>query len=161
MTERELDNTEVISVGLGEWREGHDGDKLITERLGPCIGIAIYEPASKKGFLLHEPSPEEVRGTYEKFEDRLREVFSDQPGSFSRMQAWLSGGSDLFVAAINPEAAELVAQSRQFVEEAMQYIGIPRESIHINWAADYISAGMALDCTTGSCEISFSTSLSR
>jgi hypothetical protein len=89
MTERELDNTEVISVGLGEWREGHDGDKLITE------------------------------------------------------------------------AAELVAQSRQFVEEAMQYIGIPRESIHINWAADYISAGMALDCTTGSCDISFSTSLSR
>jgi len=156
MNKHEQSDEKATVVRMGEWREGEAGDILISGKLGPCVGIAIYEPASKKGFLLHEPLPEDGPGTYERFEDRLRDVFINQPGSFARMRAWLSGGSDLMVSAM-PEAAEFIVQNRQFVERAMHDIGIPDESIHVEWTPELnLSATMTLDCSNGTCAIDFS-----
>jgi chemotaxis protein CheD len=157
MHEHGRNSEKTISVGMGEWREGANGDILVTNNLGPCIGIAIYEPISKKGFLLHEPLPEDGPGTYERFEDRLRQVFSDHPGSFARMRAWLAGSSGLLASAITPGSEELVAQNRKFVEEAMRDIGIPAESVVVKWTPEFnLSASMTLDCSNGTCDIDFS-----
>jgi len=155
MKKPEQSGHEPIIARMGEWREGQAGDILITRDLGPCIGIAIYEPLTKKGFLLHEPLPEDG-GTYERFEDRLRQVFQDQPGSFERTRAWLSGGSGPSAARIRPGAEDLVAENRRFVEEAMSDLGIPPESVRVAWTPDVNhSAEMTLDCSTGTCEINF------
>jgi len=157
MVEHDPGVEKTILVRMGEWREGADGDILVTNNLGSCIGIAIYEPISKKGFLLHEPLPEDGPGTYERFEDRLRQVFSDHPGSFERMRAWLAGGSDLLASAITPGSEELVAQNRKFVEEAMRDIGIPAGSVEVSWTPESnLSASMTLDCSKGVCDIDFS-----
>jgi len=155
MNKPEQARAKDILVRIGEWREGQGDERLITHDLGPCIGVAIYEPVSKKGFLLHEPNPEDD-GTYARFEDRLRNAFIDQPGSFGGMKVWLSGGSGLLANAISSSGEQLVAENRQFVQEAMSDLGIPAESVQVAWTPDdYLSADMELDCSSGSCQITY------
>lgn len=146
----------VITVPMGAWSEGRKNDFLETLNLGPCIGVAIYEPVSNRGFLGHFPNPQEVDGSYDMLENRLRDVFSDEPESFSRMQAWLSGGARLLAPHNSPNTEALVAENRKFVATALSDIGIPEESIQvIDVPEEYIGADMTLDCAEGICHISF------
>jgi hypothetical protein len=155
MGEKEHGGENRTVVRMGEWREGGQGDVLYTQNLGPCIGVAIYEPLSKKGFLLHEPLPEDD-GTYARFEDRLRQVFEHQPGSFEGMRVWLSGSSSQLYSAISPGSLPKFADTRRFTEEAMLDLGIPPESVTVSWTpVGYISASMELDCSSGQCHIEF------
>ncbi len=45
----EAQAAERVRVLVGEWREGQGDIILETRNLGPCIGIAIYEPEVKEG----------------------------------------------------------------------------------------------------------------
>jgi chemotaxis receptor (MCP) glutamine deamidase CheD len=141
---------------MGEWREGQDDSVLETRNLGPCIGIAIYELRSKKGFLGHIPLPQDLYSAYNELEDHLRVVFADQPDSFSRMKAWLSGGSSLLASAITPGTVGFIKENQDFVASALTDIGIPKESVQVSWTPEnHLSANMSLNCATGTCQIDF------
>jgi len=48
-----------IIVGVADMKVSDDSDSaLITYSLGSCIGVAIYDPVSKVGGLLHYMLPE-------------------------------------------------------------------------------------------------------
>jgi chemotaxis protein CheD len=51
--------TNILSVGLGELVISHDPeDILVAYGLGSCVGIAMYNPVTKTGGLLHAVLPE-------------------------------------------------------------------------------------------------------
>jgi chemotaxis protein CheD len=51
--------TNSLSVGLGELVISHDPeDVLVAYGLGSCVGIAMYNPVTKTGGLLHAVLPE-------------------------------------------------------------------------------------------------------
>ena len=158
---------ETTIVHMGEWKEGQ-GDTILEAHLGPCIGVAIYEPGSKRGFLVHDPSPQESASNYQNLEDHLRLVFRDQPEAFERMQAWLSGGSPILATAwaagseglleeYSQPMADAMEENKAFVVEGMEIIGIPPEAVHTSWTPDdQLKAVLSLDCATGNCTVSFS-----
>ena len=41
--------SELIKVGMADYKVGRNPDSLISYGLGSCVGIALYDPLSKIG----------------------------------------------------------------------------------------------------------------
>lgn len=50
--------SELIRVGMADYKVGRSPDSLISYGLGSCIGIAFYDPVVKVGGLLHIMLPD-------------------------------------------------------------------------------------------------------
>ncbi len=121
---------------------------LETRNLGPCVGIAIYEPQSLTGFLAHIPNPELPGSEYYNLEGRLIQEFIRTPAVFENMRAWLAGGKT--IAGYEEHNQKM----RQWVLDGLVLMGIPQEAISARWTGDEaVSAGMKLNCADGTCEI--------
>lgn len=119
---------------------------LETCKLGPCVGIAIYEPNSQTGFMAHIPNPELPGSVYEVLENRLITNFKEE-ADFVRMKAWLGGAK-----ALGVEQAH-IDRVRQWVVDALLDMGLLHESIYAQWLGDdHLSGGMRLDCSNGNLE---------
>ncbi|NOZ76316.1 MAG: chemotaxis protein CheD [Euryarchaeota archaeon] len=44
---------ETIKVGIADYRVSRDPVNIVTVGLGSCVGIALYDPVSKVGALIH------------------------------------------------------------------------------------------------------------
>ena len=121
--------SELIRVGMADYKVGRAPDTLISYGLGSCIGISLYDPQAKVGGLLHIMLPDSTQArptdNPAKFADTgLPLMLGDvlQLGaSRSRLVAKIAGGSQMFafanatdimrVGARNAEAAKKVLRS--------------------------------------------------
>jgi chemotaxis protein CheD len=118
-------------VGVGEIACGHDPEVLITQALGSCVGVALWDPRLKIGGMAHVMLPAapggEFKGTRHRFADLavpdLVERMIDQGAGGRRIVAKLAGGASMFrgESGIDTIGDRNVAAVRYHLERA----GVP------------------------------------
>jgi len=96
--------SELIKVGMADYKVGCNPASLITYGLGSCVGIAMYDPVTKIGGLAHIMLPDstQARSTENpaKFADTaLPRMVNDMVklGAVkSRIYAKIAGGAQMF-----------------------------------------------------------------
>ncbi len=91
-------------VGVGRWAVDRGDTVLVTLALGSCVGVALYDPASQVGALLHVmlPSPQMARdrsnpGRFAETAIPLALAEMEAAGAErDRLSAWLIGGASMF-----------------------------------------------------------------
>ena len=96
-----------IVVGMADLNVGKDGDVLVTYGLGSCVGLVLYDAASKIGGMAHIMLPSSSINTdvksRAKFADTaIEEVIKkirDMGVPKSRLKAKIAGGASMFTAS--------------------------------------------------------------
>lgn len=96
--------SELIKVGMADYKVGCSPSTLISYGLGSCIGISLYDPTAKVGGLLHIMLPDSTQArptdNPAKFADTgiplmLKDVLA-LGASKTRLVAKIAGGSQMF-----------------------------------------------------------------
>lgn len=126
-----------IEVEMGEWAEARNGRVIKTGGLGPCIGVAIYDPLEKKGYIAHTMGAES-----ETIAD-LSEKLAVKIKNTSKLKVWISGGE------INGED-KYYPEFREDVISLITGLGVIKDNIEIKWINFHGQWGnLTLDCGTG------------
>lgn len=99
-----IDDPLHIVVGVGEIACGRDSEVLITQALGSCVGVALWDPRLMIGGLAHVMLPaapeSDFRGPRHRFADLavpdLVERMIDLGAGRRRIVAKLAGGASMF-----------------------------------------------------------------
>lgn len=135
-----------IEVPMGRWDTAH-AQTIGTLGLGPCIGVAVYDPNSSRGYLSHAFGGD-ITVVKEMLARAKGEV--DEVGD---LDCWVSGGK------IIPSPLKLSEQTRTNTLDLLQATGL--NQVETLWVEDRNScAVMTLDCLAGQCEVTY-VNLSR
>ena len=99
--------SELIKVGMADYKVGKNPNNLISYGLGSCVGIAVYDAVSKVGGLAHIMLPDstQARSTENpaKFADTCLPLMLDEIlklGALkSRLMVKIAGGAQMFTFA--------------------------------------------------------------
>jgi chemotaxis protein CheD len=99
--------SELIKVGMADYKVGRNPSSLITYGLGSCIGIALFDPNTKVGGLAHImlPDSKQARSAENpaKFADTAIPLMVEDlvklGGSKTRLRAKIAGGAQMFTFA--------------------------------------------------------------
>ncbi len=99
--------SELIKVGMADYKVGKNPNNLISYGLGSCVGIAVYDAVSKVGGLAHIMLPDstQARSTENpaKFADTCLPLMLDEilkMGALkSRLIVKIAGGAQMFTFA--------------------------------------------------------------
>ncbi len=94
----------VIKVGMADLKVAKAPDSLITLGLGSCIGLTLYDPATKVGGMVHYMLPDSTKlknnSNIAKFGDTgIKELYRQMianGASPRRMVAKIAGGAKMF-----------------------------------------------------------------
>ncbi len=78
-----------IEAEMGELTKVEYPNALSSGGLGPCIAIGFYDPRTKSGYMMHEPSVKLREPEIERMMDIIREDY----GSLSRLRVGVTGRS--------------------------------------------------------------------
>lgn len=134
---------EEINVGVGEMTKAYSPDILRTEGLGPCIGVAFYDPVTKSGYLMHALS-----GT--SLESRIEDIKKDY-GNLTRLRVFVTG--NCLSLSLYPEAEQEKDKlsDRYYVERIIgKYFN--RKRTKIQWLPDHHCGELSLNISTGKFE---------
>lgn len=96
---------EIIKVGMADLKICKAPDGLITLGLGSCVGIAMWDPLTKIGGLLHVmlPDSKAIVGNTSKLEkfadtgiEEMVRQLSDMGANSKRLVAKIAGGATMF-----------------------------------------------------------------
>lgn len=95
---------QVIKVGMADLNIAKAPDRIMTLGLGSCIGIVLYDPATKIGGLAHIMLPDSTQiknnSNVAKFADTAVEVLIEKMArigaSKNRLVAKIAGGAQMF-----------------------------------------------------------------
>lgn len=153
----------VLEVPMKSWAASDESHTvLFTHGLGPCIGLTVYDPATKKGFMGHIADPVLQQGMIEEMFDALKQDVSDP----SKLKIWVRGGqkgaeSEDEILETDPNYYFRLGQSnsslearKKTVEECIQALvgdAGPNVDIHYDESlmVDGTSTMQRLDTTTG------------
>ncbi len=130
-----------IPVKMFEWKIAGPDSLLFTEGLGPCIGLALWDPETKKGLLGHWAA-----AVHE--EPDIREAMSSfvSPGNLT-VNAYLRGGE---IDGDEFGEKKLIRDSRKVVLKLLSLFGIATEKIDTQWSkGPGSSVSMWLSVDTG------------
>ena len=96
--------SDLIKVGMADLKTGKGTDVITTLGLGSCIGIALYDPATKIGGLAHIMLPDSTaiknNSNIAKFADTgIVELYNrmiKEGANKSRIVAKIAGGAKMF-----------------------------------------------------------------
>ena len=100
--------TDIIKVGMADWKIARSGDVLKTTGLGSCVGLTLYDNAARIAGMAHImlPSSEiarEERFNRAKYADTalpdMLEAMIAAGASLRRLVAKLAGGAQMFAFA--------------------------------------------------------------
>jgi chemotaxis protein CheD len=99
-----LHNPDMIEVGVGELAIAEHPSYLMTPALGSCVGLALFDPGSRRGGLAHimlpTPSDTAQRGDERRFASSgvplLVKMLSDAGSPRRRLTAKIAGGAAMF-----------------------------------------------------------------
>lgn len=96
----------VVDVSAGCCAVGQPPAVLVAPALGSCVGVALYDPVTRRGAMAHvmlpRPMDAEVGGLLERFAEyavpRLVNALREEGSLQSRLVAKLAGGAAMFRA---------------------------------------------------------------
>ena len=99
--------SDLIKVGMADYKIGKNPASLISYGLGSCVGIALYDPLSKVGGLAHIMLPDSTQARSNenpaKFADTALPRMLDEVVKLgavkSRIVAKIAGGAQMFAFA--------------------------------------------------------------
>lgn len=148
-------NKKVINVGVGQLRVAKAPVILITNNLGSCVGIALYDAYHKIGGLAHItlPSYQFTKYTQEessKFADSaillMLKKMEEMGTSYFFTIAKIAGGGDMFGLPDTPSELDIGRQNVEAVRKYLQEYGI---EVVAEEVLGSIPRTMELDLNTG------------
>lgn len=130
----------TIEVDEFEMRKAFFPDILKAGGLCPCIAIGIYDPQTKSGYMMHEPS-----FRYANLDTKIQEIRADY-GDLSKLKVFAAGNS--LSSEDDEQQREREKAERSFVEHVLKKY-FTGEQIHIEWTADDMIAELILDTSEG------------
>lgn len=99
--------SELIKVGMADFKVGRNPDSLISYGLGSCIGIALYDTVTKIGGLAHIMLPDSTQARSAenpaKFANTALPLMLEEivklGAAKTRITAKIAGGSQMFTFA--------------------------------------------------------------
>lgn len=124
--------SEQVKVGISDYKISEPPNHLVTIGLGSCIGIALHEPITKKGALIHImlPESEVFKDTtkWEKFADlaipRVVEQIQKETGK-KKLIAKIAGGASMFKFNNQNDTMQIGKRNALAVEKALNELKIP------------------------------------
>lgn len=115
----------IISVDMFEWKVVKNPAIAETTGLGPCFGVIIYDPVSKKAIIGHFPAPHLVSHDLEKMLTAAKRHFKNS----QEVKVYIGGGAP--DPDHDPDFRNVKA-ARKFVEEQLQKNGFrnPQTEYH-------------------------------
>lgn len=125
--------SETIKVGMADLKICKSPDAVTTLGLGSCVGIAIRDPQTKIGGLVHVmlPDSKQIRdnSNIPKFADTGIEELVRQlvaaGASKSRMQAKIAGGAQMFAFQNKSDIGRVGERNVTASIEKLKQLGIP------------------------------------
>lgn len=130
--------SEEIKVGISDYKVSTNPNKLITLGLGSCVGIALYDRASKAGGLSHIMLPDsnffkkDIKP--EKFANLAVPMMVEEllkGKSKQNLVAKICGGASMFAFSDNKLSNNIGERNVQAVEKILKDMGIPILARHV------------------------------
>jgi chemotaxis protein CheD len=124
--------SELIRVGMADYKVGRAPASLISYGLGSCVGITLYDPSMKVGGLLHIMLPDSTQARSNenpaKFADTgiplmLKEIIA-LGAVRSRVVAKIAGGSQMFKFANATDIMRVGERNSQAVKVVLKDLNI-------------------------------------
>lgn len=125
---------EIIKVGIADLKICCSPDALITLGLGSCVGVAIRDPLTKMGGLVHVMLPDSKaistgQTNLAKFADTgIRELVRQMELKGSkrfRMTAKIAGGATMFAVNPNSEIGQVGKRNADACKRCLSELNIP------------------------------------
>ncbi len=124
--------SELIKVGMADYKVGRNPDSLISYGLGSCVGIALYDPLSKIGGLAHIMLPDSTQARSAenpaKFADTALPLMLDEiirMGALkSRITAKIAGGAQMFTFANATDVMRVGERNVEAVKQVLRRLDI-------------------------------------
>ncbi|CCO09187.1 chemotaxis protein CheD [Desulforamulus hydrothermalis] len=121
-----------IQVGIADYKVASSPQRLITLGLGSCVGVALYDPVTKIGGLLHIMLPDSSQFNNvtkpAKFADTgiplMIEEIRRRGGSPGRLTAKLAGGAQMFSGLDEKFVLNIGQRNAAKVREILSKLGI-------------------------------------
>lgn len=124
--------SEVITVGMADFKTASAPVLLLTAGLGSCIGICVHDPILKVGGLAHIMLPTangSLGGNPAKYADTGLELLLKEiavmGASKSRLKAKMAGGAQMFSFPGKPPVLKIGDRNAEAVEQELKKYGIP------------------------------------
>jgi chemotaxis protein CheD len=126
--------SEMIVVGISDYKLGCDPDVIVTHALGSCVGICIYDRRLKIGGLSHIMLPDSTMFSAQsinrmKFADTAIEDMVQKlkikGADVTRLTAKIAGGAQMFAVQENSAIGAIGARNIQSVKVALAMLRIP------------------------------------
>ena len=122
----------MVYVGMGDYKVACGETKLITRDLGSCVGVAIRDPKTNVGGLLHVMLPEYVpggAGETAKFADtgidEMVRILAKEGAEPKRLVAKIAGGAHMIKHPVIMECNDISAHNVQAVRRKLNELHIP------------------------------------
>ena len=128
-----------VQVGMFEWNKAITPETIGTIGLGPCIGIAIYRPDSREGYIGHFVSPiDDSKKVEDMFSAAIDQCSTDG------VQVWVRGGN----ISGGLEERELTKRGRTYIVDLLSKFCIAKADVLWNQDKNSIIS-LLLDTTEG------------
>lgn len=122
----------IIKVGMADLKVCKSPDGLTTLGLGSCVGVALRDPVTKIGGLLHAMLPDSTvikqNATVEKFVDsgldELVKQMVKAGASRARLEAKLAGGAQMFAFQRNSDLVNVGARNAEAARKKLKAMRI-------------------------------------
>ncbi|SHI68335.1 chemotaxis protein CheD [Propionispora hippei] len=124
--------SELIKVGMADYKTGKNPSSLISYGLGSCVGIAMYDAVSKIGGLAHIMLPDSTQARSAenpaKFADTALPLMLDEMlrmgASKSRITAKIAGGAQMFTFANATDIMRVGERNSEAVKNILKKIDV-------------------------------------
>lgn len=125
--------SEVIKVGMADWKTCSGEDAVTTLGLGSCVGIAIRDPITKVGGLAHIMLPDstEIRNNSNRpkfadtgIEDMVAEIIR-KGGNRYRLVAKIAGGAQMFAPNTTNATLRIGERNAEASKKKLSQLRIP------------------------------------
>lgn len=147
--------SEIIKVGMADLKICPYPNKITTLGLGSCVGIALYDPATKMAGLAHIMLPDSTQirnnSNIAKFADtgivELIRQMSLAGASRFRMTAKIAGGAQMF--AVRTATGEMSSVGQRNVEAVKEVLAKERIRIIAEDTGENFGRTVVFDSETG------------
>lgn len=126
----------MLLVNMGDFKTARGEQKLFTKDLGSCVGVAVRDPQTGVGGLLHVMLPH-CRASHDKGTPTVAAKYADsgldemiqalvtEGAQRSRLQAKIAGGAHMIRNAVIPESRDISTRNLTAVREKLEELQIP------------------------------------
>jgi chemotaxis protein CheD len=124
--------SELIKVGMADYKIGRNPSSLISYGLGSCVGIALFDSGSKIGGLAHIMLPDSTQARSAenpaKFADTALPLMLDEMikmgAQKSRVTAKIAGGAQMFTFANATDVMRVGERNTEAVRTLLKKLDI-------------------------------------